>query len=342
MAVPVRSRTRPGCRGRRGAGTRRGRTGTADLTVTERPGLHLGAALGAGQRIHDSTVAPAVARSPEDPRRVHTAQRGLARAGDDAGACGDARWSCSRSRTAAGPTTRRSRVSRTPWPRSSTPWRWATTTSRPTCTSPRRRAAGVPRQRPRPGHRPAGRDRELTFEEVRQALVGGREQVPTLAQLFDEFPDARFNIDLKSDGAVAALAEFVAERDAWDRVLVGSFSRARLNAFRRVTEGRVATSASPLEVALFRFLPSGRLADRLTGRQVAALQIPHRRGRLTIASTRAGASRPRRRPARPRVDGRRPRRDASAARPRRRRALHRPDRPAQGRPDRTRQLEGFA
>src|SRR4051794_9172165 len=125
---------------------------------------------------------------------------------------------------------------------------------------------------------------ELTFEEVRCALVGGREQVPTLAQLFDEFPQARFNIDLKSDGAVAPLAAFVAERDAWDRVLVGSFSRQRLSEFRRLTTGRVPTSAAPLEVALFRFLPSGRLADRLTGRRVSALQIPHRRGRLTIAS----------------------------------------------------------
>src|SRR5688500_20031788 len=46
---------------------------------------------------------------------------------------------------------------------------------------------------------------DLTFEEVRRALVGGREQVPTLAQLFDEFPEARFNVDLKSNGAAAAL-----------------------------------------------------------------------------------------------------------------------------------------
>jgi len=125
---------------------------------------------------------------------------------------------------------------------------------------------------------------ELTFEEVRRALVGGREQVPTLAQLFDEFPEARFNIDLKSDGAVAALADFVAERDAWDRVLVGSFSRKRRDAFRKLTDGRVPTSASPIEVVLFRFLPSGRLADLLTGHKVAALQIPHRRRGLTIAS----------------------------------------------------------
>ena len=76
----------------------------------------------------------------------------------------------------------------------------------------------------------------------------------------------------------------MAERDAWDRVLVGSFSRKRLNAFRRLTDGRVPTSAAPREVVLFRFLPSGRLADLLTGRKVTALQIPHRRGRLTIAS----------------------------------------------------------
>ncbi|GAB3262757.1 glycerophosphodiester phosphodiesterase [Nocardioides dilutus] len=125
---------------------------------------------------------------------------------------------------------------------------------------------------------------ELTFEEVRRALVGGREQVPTLAQLFDEFPAARFNIDLKSDGGAAALAGFIAEREAWDRVLVGSFSRRRLREFRRLTQGRVPTSATAFDIVLFRFLPSGRLADRLTGRTVAALQIPHRRGRLTVAS----------------------------------------------------------
>jgi len=125
---------------------------------------------------------------------------------------------------------------------------------------------------------------DLTFEEVRHALVAGREQVPTLAQLFDEFPEARFNIDLKSDGAARALAEFIAEREVWDRVLVGSFSRRRLREFRRLTSGRVPTSASLTDVVLFRFLPSGRLADLLTGRRVTALQVPHRRGRLTVAT----------------------------------------------------------
>ncbi len=54
----------------------------------------------------------------------------------------------------------------------------------------------------------------LTHAEVRAARVGGREEVPTLEQLFEEFPDTRFNIDLKSAAAVPQLASFVAARDA--------------------------------------------------------------------------------------------------------------------------------
>lgn len=69
-------------------------------------------------------------------------------------------------------------------------------------------------------------------------------------------PSARFNIDLKSEGAVEALAAFIEEREAWDRVLVGSFSGRRMRAFRRRTGGRVATSAGPLEVAVFVLSPA--------------------------------------------------------------------------------------
>jgi glycerophosphoryl diester phosphodiesterase len=51
----------------------------------------------------------------------------------------------------------------------------------------------------------------------------------------------------------------------------------------RVTD-RVPTSATPVEVAIFRLVPSARLADWLTRRRVAALQIPHKRGRWRIAT----------------------------------------------------------
>ena len=124
----------------------------------------------------------------------------------------------------------------------------------------------------------------LTYAEVREALVGGREQVPTLADLFDAFPAARFNIDIKAAGAVEPLARFLAEREAWDRVVVGSFSPRRINRFRALTGGRVATSAHPLEVLAFRVLPSGRLADLVTRRRVSALQVPLRRHGVTVAT----------------------------------------------------------
>ncbi|MCB0894471.1 MAG: glycerophosphodiester phosphodiesterase [Nocardioides sp.] len=124
----------------------------------------------------------------------------------------------------------------------------------------------------------------LTHAEVREALVGGREAVPTLAELFDAFPDARFNIDLKAEGAVPVLADFIAARDAWDRVLVGSFSRRRTARFRALTGGRVPTCATPVEIVAFRLLPFGRLAGLLAGRGFAALQVPHRRSRIRIVT----------------------------------------------------------
>ena len=57
----------------------------------------------------------------------------------------------------------------------------------------------------------------------------------------------------------------VREHDLWDRVLVGSFSPARIREFRRLTDGRVPTAAHPWEILAFRFLPSAWLADRIAG-----------------------------------------------------------------------------
>ncbi|WP_340538494.1 glycerophosphodiester phosphodiesterase [Nocardioides sp. GXZ039] len=119
----------------------------------------------------------------------------------------------------------------------------------------------------------------LTLAEIANARIGGRAEVPTLGALLDALPGVRFNIDLKSDGAVRPLADLIAARDLQDDVLVGSFSRARLREFRRLTEGRVATSAAPAEVARFLALPSRRAA-------FDALQVPRDRGRLPIVSAR--------------------------------------------------------
>jgi glycerophosphoryl diester phosphodiesterase len=128
-----------------------------------------------------------------------------------------------------------------------------------------------------------GRVEDLDTATLAAVRVAG-EPVPTLAELVDAFPRARFNLDLKADAAVGPLAAFIAERGLADRVLVGSFSQRRLRRFRRLVGPRVPTGASPAEVAAYVVLP-GRLARALAP-QVAALQVPHRVGPLTIASAR--------------------------------------------------------
>jgi glycerophosphoryl diester phosphodiesterase len=110
------------------------------------------------------------------------------------------------------------------------------------------------------------------------------EEVPTLAEVVDAFPDARFNLDLKADAAVEPLAAFVVERGLHDRVMVGSFSWRRLRRFRALVGTRVPTSAAPVEVAAYAVLP-GRVARRLAPR-VAALQVPHRLRRLPVTTAR--------------------------------------------------------
>jgi len=124
----------------------------------------------------------------------------------------------------------------------------------------------------------------MTLADVRAARIGGHHQVPTLAELFDAFPEVVFNIDLKSRTAAPALAAFLTDRDAWDRAVVSSFSPATLRAFRRLGAGRARTGAHPLEVAAYLLLPSARLAGLATPGRPVALQIPHRRGRLVVAS----------------------------------------------------------
>ena len=124
----------------------------------------------------------------------------------------------------------------------------------------------------------------LTADEVRKARIGGAHAVPTMAELLEEFPDCRFNIDIKSAAAVQALVDLVEQTRSHERVCVGSFSQRRLDIFRRATGGRVATSAAPTEVAVFMALPSGRAARFVTRRRVAALQVPHRRGPLPIVT----------------------------------------------------------
>ncbi|WP_240322788.1 glycerophosphodiester phosphodiesterase [Austwickia chelonae] len=116
---------------------------------------------------------------------------------------------------------------------------------------------------------------EMTLEEVRRARIGESEPIPTLRELFNAFPDAHFNIDLKAEGTGPALWVLIEELQMHDRVCVSSFSRRRLWAFRRISHGRVATAAGRWGIAWLRFAPSS--LTRWIHSPAAAYQIPLRR-----------------------------------------------------------------
>ncbi len=120
----------------------------------------------------------------------------------------------------------------------------------------------------------AGEVCRMTHAEVARARIGGREPVPTMAELLATFPQSRFTIDLKSAGSGPALWRVLRQSGAADRVCVGSFSARRLWGFRALARGRVATSAGPLGVAWLRFAPAW--LSRWVHSPGVAYQVPAR------------------------------------------------------------------
>jgi glycerophosphoryl diester phosphodiesterase len=114
-----------------------------------------------------------------------------------------------------------------------------------------------------------GRIAELTWAEVRAARIGGREPIPRLIDLFEEFPDACFNVDAKHDEVVDPLIDEIRRASVVDRVCVAAFSDARIHRLQTALPG-VAASLGPRGVAR---LVAGRFgrADRLSAQCV---QVP--------------------------------------------------------------------
>jgi glycerophosphoryl diester phosphodiesterase len=125
-----------------------------------------------------------------------------------------------------------------------------------------------------------------TYGEVADVLVGGREPIPLLADLLEAFPQARFNVDLKSAASVDPMVDLVVRTGAHDRFCVGSFNEPVLRRFRaRLAERSdrpVATASGVVStLALLGRVP--RRLHRLTRDTGAVFQVPHRhRGVLVV------------------------------------------------------------
>ncbi len=129
----------------------------------------------------------------------------------------------------------------------------------------------------------------MTLEAVRR-LAAGRpgEGIPTLREVFEEFPGVSVNIDIKDrdlPGAEKVVLNVLREAGAADRVLVASAEHRVLRRFRRASRREIDTGASRREIAVF-FVLSRLGLERLIRPAYAALQVPVDYGRLRILTPR--------------------------------------------------------
>ena len=121
---------------------------------------------------------------------------------------------------------------------------------------------------------------QLSWKELAELRVDGSAPIPRMRELIENFPEARFNIDAKSDDSVDPLCDLVTELHMLDRVCLAAFSWKRLRRIRRRFHGRVLTNTSQNETASLVAL--GYIPGNLT----KAVQIPVRHGPVTVASER--------------------------------------------------------
>jgi glycerophosphoryl diester phosphodiesterase len=109
--------------------------------------------------------------------------------------------------------------------------------------------------------------------------------IPTLREVFERFPTTRINIDLKESTPEREerLWALIQEFEAEDRVCAGCFTYAALARFRRLTGGRVATSASSREVRSFLLAAVSHTASWLRP-SYDALQVPDTYGAVRVVS----------------------------------------------------------
>ena len=126
---------------------------------------------------------------------------------------------------------------------------------------------------------------DLTWADLCTVRVGGASLVPRLDEMLDAWPQIRFNIDVKSDTVVEPAVTAVRGTGAEDRVLLASFSDARLARARALAGTRIATSLGMGSVARLRIAATVGLPLRPPP-SVAAAQIPVRHGRITVLTPR--------------------------------------------------------
>ncbi|MFD0270236.1 glycerophosphodiester phosphodiesterase [Streptomyces sp. NPDC127106] len=130
----------------------------------------------------------------------------------------------------------------------------------------------------------SGRISERSWKDLRQVRVGGSEPLPLFEELLEEFPDARWNVDIKAESALHPLVNLIARARVWDRVCVGSFSESRVARAHKIAGPRLATSYGVRGVLGLR-LRSFAIPAALRAGAVAA-QVPETQSGIRVVDRR--------------------------------------------------------
>jgi glycerophosphoryl diester phosphodiesterase len=118
---------------------------------------------------------------------------------------------------------------------------------------------------------------DLDLEQLRAIDLGAGQRVATLREALEAFPEARFNIDVKSLDAADATVAVITELEAQARVLLTSFSeRRRARAVRPLPGVATSASAPRLAVAILACRLGLTPVVRLALRGIDAVQMPDR------------------------------------------------------------------
>ncbi|MGY1846281.1 MULTISPECIES: glycerophosphodiester phosphodiesterase [unclassified Blastococcus] len=129
----------------------------------------------------------------------------------------------------------------------------------------------------------SGRLDGLTWAQVSEARIGGREPIVRLEDLLGAWPDVRFNLDIKAAGVLAPLVRLVRRMKVLDRICLGSFSDARVAAARRLFGPMLCTSLGPRGVAALRLSSYSPRAAGLVRIPAGCAQVPlHLGGRALV------------------------------------------------------------
>jgi glycerophosphoryl diester phosphodiesterase len=122
----------------------------------------------------------------------------------------------------------------------------------------------------------------LPYSEVCQALIGGVEPIMTLEQALEQFPDIRFNIDIKTEKALQPTLDLITRMKCFERINLASFSDNRLRKARRHLGPEICTSAGPQGVFALKL---GSWGVPLAASPVDCAQVPISEYGVTIVTS---------------------------------------------------------